>query len=53
MPKRARTSGEVHAQLAAEMPPGYRIEAGGALEDSMEGAEQLGFCLGISLFTIV
>lgn len=40
-------------QLEAEMPAGYRIEAGGSLEESAEGAEQLSFCLGISVLVIV
>lgn len=40
-------------ELQAELPSGYRIEIGGALENSMEGAEQLSISLGISLLTII
>jgi multidrug efflux pump subunit AcrB len=40
-------------QLKAELPAGFRIEPGGALEDSMEGAEQLGFSLSLSVLSIV
>ncbi|MFT7643295.1 MAG: multidrug efflux pump subunit AcrB [Pirellulaceae bacterium] len=40
-------------QIEAELPSGYRIEVGGALAESQEGASQLGACLGISLLTIV
>lgn len=40
-------------QLQAELPAGFYIEVGGSLEDSAEGAEQLGMCLGISILTII
>ena len=40
-------------QLLREMPPGYRVEAGGNLENSEDGVEQLSTALGISLITIV
>jgi multidrug efflux pump subunit AcrB len=40
-------------KLQAEMPAGYRVEPGGALEDSTEGAEQLAFCLSMSVMAIV
>ncbi len=39
--------------LQGRMPGGYRIEVGGALEDSQEGLEQLTLSLGISILTIV
>jgi len=41
------------AQLQSELPGGFKIEVGGSLEDSMEGAEQLTMCLGMSLLLIV
>ncbi|MBI1312631.1 AcrB/AcrD/AcrF family protein [bacterium] len=39
--------------LVAGLPAGYRIEVGGNLEKSNEGAENLAVCLGISLLSIV
>jgi multidrug efflux pump subunit AcrB len=41
------------AELVGELPPGYRIEVGGNLEKSNEGAERLAICLGISLLSII
>ena len=40
-------------QIQASLPPGFWIEPGGAYEDSMEGSQQLGVCLGISLLLII
>jgi len=40
-------------QLKKELPAGFRIEPGGALEDSMEGKEQLGYSLSLSLLSII
>jgi multidrug efflux pump subunit AcrB len=42
-----------YAQIQASLPPGFRIEPGGAFEDSQEGAQQLSVCLGISLLLII
>jgi len=39
--------------LVGDLPPGYRIEVGGNLEKSNEGAERLAICLGISLLSII
>ena len=44
---------EAMQQLLEDMPPGYRVEAGGNLENSQDGAEQLSTALGISLLTII
>ncbi|MCO6455290.1 MAG: efflux RND transporter permease subunit [Pirellulaceae bacterium] len=40
-------------QLLAEMPAGYRVEAGGNLENSQDGAAQLSVALAISLLVII
>ncbi|TWU30830.1 efflux RND transporter permease subunit [Novipirellula artificiosorum] len=40
-------------QLINEMPPGFRVEAGGNLENSQDGAAQLSAALGISLLAII
>lgn len=40
-------------KLLEEMPPGYRVEAGGNLENSQDGAEQLSMALGMSLLVII
>ena len=40
-------------QLLDEMPPGFRVEAGGNLENSQDGAAQLSAALGISLLAII
>ncbi len=50
--KRILASEEMR-QLESEMPGGYRIEPGGSLEDSMEGAEQLFVSLTMSIVAIV
>jgi len=50
--KRIMASPEME-ELQSEMVAGYGIEVGGALEDSMEGAEQLSVSLGISVATII
>jgi multidrug efflux pump subunit AcrB len=39
--------------IKANLPSGYRIEVGGSLAESQEGASQLGMCLSISLLTII
>jgi len=40
-------------KIIAEMPSGFRVEIGGALAESQEGAEQLAVCLSISILTII
>jgi len=50
--KRIMASPEMK-KLRFEMVGGYGVEVGGALEDSMEGIEQLSVSLGISVATIV
>lgn len=40
-------------QLQEELPSGFRVEVGGMLEESNDGAEQLSLSLGISIFGII
>ena len=40
-------------QLLDAVPAGYRVEAGGNLENSQDGVEQLSTALGISLIAII
>jgi multidrug efflux pump subunit AcrB len=50
---KAVLASEEMQQLLDEMPAGYRVEAGGNLENSQDGVEQLSAALGISLLAII
>ena len=40
-------------KLQADLPPGYWIEVGGMMKESIEGDEQMSVCLSISLVSII
>ena len=40
-------------KLRDDLPPGYWIEVGGMLKESLEGNEEMGVCLSISLVSII